>query len=165
MKYLPGALWKSCVELQGFPAVCGMLCSASLRCPQAQGALSPESGWVLGISSDRTIPVCLWVLLCCSFSSLMRVEHAIKFYWVFMLTKLTNSWCFKNAARALCTITGNLQWLFNWCRTEQMCGCQCHLTANHFILTFYRPELINWNFQNKSYHDMCLNKIRFSDIR
>lgn len=109
----------------------------------------PWIWWVLGISGDRTIPVYLWVLLCHCFSSLMRAEHTIKFYWVFMLTKLTNSWCFKNAARALSSITGNLQWLFNWCRTEQMCECQCHLTANNFILTFYWPELINWNFQNK----------------
>lgn len=44
--------------------------------------------------------------LCCCFSSLMRAEHTIKFYWVFMLTKLTNSWCSEKAARAVTAITG-----------------------------------------------------------
>lgn len=143
--------WSVKEELWGAPGVSSSAWDFLLCIPAvSSGTGSPESEWVLGISSDRTIPDCLWVLLCRCFSSLMRVEHTIKFYWVFMLTKLTNSWCFKNTARTLSTVAGNLQWLFNWCRTEQMCECQCHLTANHFILTFYWPELINWNFQNKS---------------
>lgn len=107
-KYLLWALWWGWVELEGFPAVHGILFSVS-AVPLVMG--SPEP-WIWMSSEDRLhqshAAPCLSVgaAICCCFSSLMRAEHTIKFYWVFMLTKLTNSCCFKNAAGAPSTITG-----------------------------------------------------------
>lgn len=106
-KCLPGALglWRA----QGVSSGVWDFVLCAFAVPS--GAGSPEP-WIWMSSGDRrrqSRPApCLFVgaALCCCFSSLMRAEHTIKFYWVFMLTKLTNSWCFKNAAGALSAITG-----------------------------------------------------------
>lgn len=43
----------------------------------------------------------LGLCLGCCFSSLMRAKYMLKIYWVFPLTKLTHSWCFKHSREAL----------------------------------------------------------------
>lgn len=64
-KYLPGALWWGCAELEGLPVVRGILFSVPLQCPSARGAPSPEHERALGIGDAGAVllPVGLWALL------------------------------------------------------------------------------------------------------